>query len=172
MKCSRQRGKKGVEQSENPRQRGLSRKGRGNFENDRPPVFGAVGRTSNQVRLTVTPDTSHDTLDAQLVEWTHEDCKIYSDAWQGFDDLTRQQARVNHNNDEWARDDDGDGIREVHTNTIEGTWTGLRILLNVFRGVSKHYLSGYVALYECDLNVGEVTPAFIHKIAGLHRLYT
>jgi hypothetical protein len=120
----------------------------------------------------VIPDTSHDTLDAQLVEWTHEDSKIYSDAWQGFDDLTRHQAQVNHNDNEWARDDDGDGMREVHTNTIEGTWTGLRIHLCVFRGVNKHYLSGYVALHECDINVGEVSPAFVHKIAGSHRLYT
>jgi len=37
----------------------------------------------------------------------------------------------------WARDDDGDGIREVHVNTIEGLWTGLRNFLRPFRGVSK-----------------------------------
>ena len=29
----------------------------------------------------------------------------------------------------WARDDDGDGIREVHCNTLEGLWTGLRNFL-------------------------------------------
>ena len=30
---------------------------------------------------------------------------------------------------EWARDDDGDGIREVHDNTLEGLWTGHEELL-------------------------------------------
>jgi len=40
----------------------------------------------------------------------------------------------------WARDDDGDGIREVHVNTIEGLWTGLRNFLRPFRGVNKIYL--------------------------------
>ena len=38
---------------------------------------------------------------------------------------------------EWARDDDGDGIREVHSNTIEGLWTGLRNHLRPFRGISS-----------------------------------
>ena len=171
MRCSSLRGKKGHEQDDpdtSPRQRGLSQKGRGNFENDRPPILGAVGRESDEIRLEVIPDTAHDTLDAHLVEWTREDSKIYSDSWQGFNDLTRDQAQVNHNQGEWARDDDGDGEREVHTNTIEGTWTGLRIRLRPFRGVSKHYLSGYVALYECDINIEDVSPKFIHEIAYLH----
>jgi transposase len=34
----------------------------------------------------------------------------------------------------WAID--GDGVREVHCNTVEWTWTGLRNLLRPFRGVS------------------------------------
>jgi len=38
---------------------------------------------------------------------------------------------VNHGAGEWARDDDGDGVREVHCDTMEGTWTGLR---NFLRG--------------------------------------
>ena len=77
---------------------------------------------------------------------THEDSKVYSDSWQGFDELSRDQAQVNHNQGEWARGDDGNGEREVHTNTIEGAWTELRTRLHPFRGVSKHYLSGYIAL--------------------------
>lgn len=175
MKCSRLRGKKGVAHNspdDPPRQRALSQHGRGNFANDRPPVLGAVGRESQDIRLAVIADTSHETLDRQLVEWTDEDSNIYTDSWQGFDDLTRNHAQVNHNQNEWARDDDGDGIREVHTNTIEGTWTGLRIRLRPFRGVSKHYLSGYVALYECEINVGEISPTFIHNILCLHSPYT
>ncbi len=42
--------------------------------------------------------------------------------------MNRAHRTVCHSptNREWARDDDGDGIREVHTNTMEGIWTGLR----------------------------------------------
>ncbi|WP_409013452.1 transposase [Deinococcus sp.] len=33
---------------------------------------------------------------------------------------------ANHSDREFARDDDGDGITEVHVNTIEGVWILLR----------------------------------------------
>jgi hypothetical protein len=62
---------------------------------------------------------------------------------------------------EWARDDDGDGIREVHTNTVEGMWTSVRNFLRPFRGVHKRYVSGYVAMCEYSINLKRVTPEFI-----------
>jgi hypothetical protein len=42
-----------------------------------------------------------------------------------------------------ARDDDGDGegIREVHINTSEGFWVGLRNFLRPFRGVNKVFFT-------------------------------
>jgi hypothetical protein len=40
----------------------------------------------------------------------------------------------------WARDDDGDGVREVQAKTMERLWTGLRNFLRTFRGVNKKYL--------------------------------
>lgn len=175
MKCSRPRGKKGIEHpdaTDAPRTRRLSRRGRGNFANDRPPVLGMVGRQSQQVRLQVIPDTAHATLDRLICQWTQTDTLVYSDAWQGYDDLTRAQAQVNHHKNEWARDDDGDGIREVHTNRIEGLWTGLRALLRPFRGVSKHYLNGYVAIYQCRVNQRCISPAFISRIVKVHTSYT
>jgi hypothetical protein len=46
---------------------------------------------------------------------------------------------VCHAQGEWARDDDGDGIREVHINTIEGMWTLVRNFMRLFRGVHKKY---------------------------------
>ncbi|MBX6316079.1 MAG: hypothetical protein IRY99_24675 [Isosphaeraceae bacterium] len=45
------------------------------------------------------------------------------------------------------RDDDSDGVREVHVNTLEGLWTGLRNFLRPFRGVNKGYLYQYVAMF-------------------------
>jgi hypothetical protein len=44
----------------------------------------------------------------------------------------------------WARDDDG--VREVHSNRIEGFWLGLWNYLHPFRGVSKWCL--YLAVYQ------------------------
>jgi transposase len=74
---------------------------------------------------------------------------LYTDEWSGYrrveDELKIRHATVRHGRDdegarEWARDDDGDGQREVHCNTCEGAGTGLRTYLRTFRGVHKRYL--------------------------------
>ena len=52
------------------------------------------------------------------------------------------------NDGEYARDDDGDGIREVHTNTIEGFWSLLRSWLRPHRGISKEKLPSYLAFFQ------------------------
>jgi transposase len=51
--------------------------------------------------------------------------EVNTDEWRGYTDLPRAHAPVDHGRSEWARDDDGDGIREVHINTQEGLWTGV-----------------------------------------------
>ena len=68
----------------------------------------------------------------------------------------------------WARDDAGDGIREVHTHTAEGMWTSLRNFLRSFRGVHKKYLSGYVAVHECRLNLKRISPTFSSALVKVH----
>jgi hypothetical protein len=83
-----------------------------------------------------------------------------------IDILTRRTGC--HSANEWARDDDGDGIREVHVNSNEGGWTGLRNFLRSFRGVHKKYLAGYVAILEFAVNHKQVSPQFISTIVRLH----
>ena len=75
---------------------------------------------------------------------------------------------VSHSIKEWARDEDGDGIREVHVNTIEGLWTTLRNFLRSFRGVHKKYLAGYVAMCEFAINLKRVSPDFISSLVATH----
>ena len=75
-----------------------------------------------------------------------------------------------HSQGEWARDDDGDGIREVHDNTLEGLWTGLRNFLRQFRGVSKHYLKQYVAIFQWAYNLKRVTVEFLRSLLWGRRL--
>ncbi|MEJ5301702.1 MAG: hypothetical protein WHS38_12010, partial [Thermodesulforhabdaceae bacterium] len=70
---------------------------------------------------------------------------------------------------EWARDDNGDGKREVHVNTCEGLWTTVRNFLRPFRGVHKKYLAGYVAVCEFRINLKRISPAFISQLVRLHR---
>ena len=81
--------------------------------------------------------------------------------------MGRIHATVCHNAGEWARDDDGDGIREVHDNTLEGLWTGLRNFLRPFRGVNKKYLHQYVAIFEWGYNVKRATMSFLRAMLGM-----
>jgi len=168
------RGKKGVEHFDPldpPRCRANKRRGRGTVANDRPPVLGTIGRDSGQVRLRVVDDTKQTTLRMYVEQFTGEGTHIYTDEYDSYNTVDRSRSTVTHGSHEWARDDDGDGIREVHTNTTEGMWSGLRTFLRVFRGVSKHFLSGYVAIHEFRINLKRVTVAFIATLVRAHYFY-
>jgi transposase len=93
---------------------------------------------------------------------TRDDATVNSDEWSAYSRLSetgRHHQTVCHapGQREWARDDDGDGIREVHTNTIEGIWTGLGNFLRPFRGVSKWFVDQYSATVEWAHNLKWVT---------------
>ena len=171
MRCSRTRGKKGLEHFDPldpPRRHANKRRGRGTFANDRPPVLGVIGRESGQVRLRVVDDTRMTTLCAFVQQFTHPEALVYTDEYQSYNDLQRGRETVCHGVHEWARDDDGDGWFETHTNSNEGLWTGLRNFLRPFRGVSKHFLHGYVAIHEFRVNLKAISPAFIAALVRFH----
>ena len=74
-------------------------------------------------------NTTGATLRAHVQRFTKADSRVYTDEYQSYNHIMREHATVNHADDEWARDDDGDGIREVHCNTVEGMWTDVRNFL-------------------------------------------
>ena len=79
--------------------------GRGTLEKERPPVFGMIQRGGHVVinlLANVKPKTIEPFIYARLSTW-------------GYD-----HQRVNHGRGEYARDEDGDGLCEVHVNTMEG----------------------------------------------------
>jgi transposase len=135
-------------------------------------VLGVVGRESGEVRLAVAHHSTRAALQPTVEAWTCVGCKVDTDEWVAYDLLPetgRVREKVKHSrpNPEYARDDDGDGVREVHCNTIEGIWTGLRNFLRTFRGVSKRYLSQYVAMFEWAFNLKHVTDPFIATLLGV-----
>jgi len=157
--------------SDPPRCRANKRRGRGTFANDRPPILGTIGRESGQVRLRVVADTKQTTLREHVEHFTRSGSQVYTDEYDSYNTVDRPRSTVTHGGKEWARDDDGDGIREVHTNSAEGMWSGLRTFLRVFRGVSKHFLSGYVAIHEFRVNLKRLTVAFISSLVRAHYFY-
>jgi transposase-like protein len=66
-----------------------------------------------------------------------------------------QHKSVCHNPGEYARDDDGDGLHEVHVNTIEGFWSLLRSWLRPHRGISQEKLPLYLGFFQFVHNAGK-----------------
>ena len=174
MRCFRMRGKKGDEHFDPldpPRRRANKQRGRGTYANDRPPIVGTVGRESGHVRLRVKMNTKGQTLVQHVHQFTLAGSHLFTDEYQSYNHVIRRHSTVSHASKEWARDDDGDGIREVHCNTVEGLWTDVRNFLRPFKGVHKKYLAGYVAIAEFRRNVKRISPDFISSLVAFHSFY-
>ena len=164
------RGKKGDEHldpRDRPRRHANPQRGRGTYANDRPPVLGVVGRETGKIGLRVVDDTRSVTLCACVEQFTQPDTLVMTADSQSYNALKRVRETVCHSRREGARDDDGDGSCEIHTNSEEGLWTGLRNFLRPFRGVHKRSLFEYVAVYEFHVNLKAISPSFIAAL--VHR---
>jgi transposase len=82
MRCSKTRGKKGdrhLDPDDPPRRRANKRRGHGNYENDRPPIVGSVGRQTGEVRLRVQRHTDQKTLLGHVHSYTAIEATLYTD---------------------------------------------------------------------------------------------
>ena len=153
-----------------PRRRANQRVGHGTWDTDRPPVCGVYGRTSQRLSHRVgRRNGAAELVHQTVVPRTKPGATAHTDEWAGYKPLKaagRGHASVNHSAGEWARDDDGDGVREVHCNTLEGLWTGLRNSLRPFRGVNKVYLEQYIKMFEWSTNIKRATDAFLRILLG------
>jgi hypothetical protein len=153
-------GEKGIphpDPADPPRRRANKRPGQGTFDTDRPPIVGTIGRESGELRTQVLSRTDAPSVQGHVEATTATTAIVNTDEAGGYAGLGatgRCHRTVCHSIHEWARDDDGDGVREVHCNTQEGLWTGVRNFLRPFRGVSKWCLYGYVAIFEWVYNRG------------------
>lgn len=167
-------GEKGVKHpdpNDPPRCRGNKRRGHGTWDTDRPPVLGIIGRESGQIQLEVKHNSARKDLEPSVLKATQPEATVNTDEWGAYnhlEDAGRKHVTVCHapGNREWARDDDGDGIREVHVNTSEGFWTGLRNFLRPFRGVNKVFLQQYVAIHQWAHNIKKCSIEFLRILCG------
>jgi transposase len=157
------------------RRRANKTRGHGTWETDRPPILGIIGRESGQIRLIPKKNSARADLEPSVLAATRNGATVNTDEWGAYQHLSeaqRQHVTVCHTPGKrvWARDDDGDGIREVHVNTSEGLWTGLRNFLRPFRGVNKVYLQQYLAIHEWAHNLKEVTLGFLRILCGVTQI--
>lgn len=166
-------GEKGIphpDPEDPPRRRANNRRGLGTFANDRPPIGGVVGRQTGRLHLEVLSNADRASTERLVGTATTRETTLYTDeshAYQWVGGSGRGHGTVCHSAGEYARDDDGDGVREVHNNTNEGIWTGLRNFLRPFRGVSKWYLDQYAAMFQWGYLCKTVLGDCIRALCGL-----
>lgn len=155
-----------------PRRRGNKAGGHGTWDTDRPPVQGIAGRETGQAGFKVLKNSSRTDAEPPVIESTEMGTVVNTDEWKSYNRLPesgRIHVTVCHTPGKrvWAKDEDGDGIREVHNNTVEGIWTGLRNFLRPFRGVNKVYLAQYVSVHEWAYNLKDAAVDFFRILCGI-----
>jgi hypothetical protein len=103
-------------------------RGRGTLAKEKPPVFGVIQRHGdlaihmlpNVQQATIQPVITPDVQVGSLIDTEEYDIYARVPEW-GY-----AHATVNHSQGEYARDADGDGIHDIHVNTLEGLWSLLR----------------------------------------------
>ncbi len=125
-------------------------RGRGTLEKDKPPILGLIQRNgqvvlhmlANVQQATIKPIITQAVASGTLIHTDEYDIYARLPAW-GYGHKT-----VCHASGEYARDEDGDGLCEVHVNTIEGFWSLLRSWLRPHRGISQDKLPLYLGFFQ------------------------
>jgi transposase len=95
---------------------------------------------------------------------------VYTDEYDIYSRLVQcgyEHESVCHSEGEYARDDDGDGLCEVHVNPLEGFWSLLRSWLRPHRGISQDHLPLYLGFFEGVHNVRRRGKALLGALLEL-----
>jgi transposase len=126
-----------------PRRRGLRRRGRGTWSEDKPAVFVLVERGGPEDYVP-SSDVEAETALKVIGRRVSEGSSVYTDcfrAYLGLSEAGYRHEAVNHSEGEWVRG-------EVHINGCENRASLLRPWLAVHRGICKDNLSLYLAAFK------------------------
>src|SRR5260370_14590213 len=132
------------------RRRLQGKAGRGTLAKERPQVFGMMQR-GGQVVINLLANVQQKTIEPLIKDTIVPGTRVYTDEYSIYARLPTwgyDHKHVNHGKGEFARDDDGDGLYEVHVNTMEGFWSLLRSWLRPHRGISQEKLPVYLGFFE------------------------
>jgi transposase-like protein len=143
--------------------------GRGILEKERPPVFGMIQR-GGQVVINLLANVQQKTIEPVIKATIVPGTRVYTDEYSIYARLQRwgyAHKSVNHGQGEFARDDDGDSVCEVHVNTMERFWSLLRSWLRPHRGISQEKLPLYPGFFEFVHNVRKRGKALLPALIEL-----
>ena len=138
-------GLKGRERDQPSRSRGLSTRGRGTYNKDKPPVFILADRGTGERHVIPAKDADESTVRLLLANRQQESLTVYTDGFRAYEPLKEDDAftreYVVHGDGEYV---DGD----VHVNTCESHGSLVRSWLSPHRGVSKDKLTPYLRAFQ------------------------
>ena len=143
--------------------------GRGTWEKARPPVLGMIQR-GGPVVINLRAKVKQKTIEPFIKDTLVPDTLVYTDEYSIYarlQDWGYNPKRVNHGRGEYTRDEEGDGLCEVHVNTMEGFWSLLRSWLRPHRGISQEKLPLYLSFFEFVHNARKRGKALLHALIEL-----
>lgn len=145
-------GQKGTKcKDRSPRERGLKLRGRGTYDEDKPPIVAAVERGGGAV-LRVAEHLSNRFIRSLLKSHVEEDSEIYHDDYSIYGRLPGyRDHEINHKSEGYAKG-------EVHVNTAEGLFSLLKSWLRTFRGVRKDNLWKFLTFFEFKFSFRDLDP--------------
>ena len=146
-----------------------AKRGRGTLATEKPPVLGMIQRTG-QLIIELLPHVQQKTIQPLIPAHVQAGALIYTDEYNSYGRLAAwgfDHKTVNPSLRAFARDEDGDGFQEVHTNTIEGVWSLLRAWLRPHRGISQDKLPLYLAFFEFVHNVRQRGKALLASLLSV-----
>jgi transposase-like protein len=144
-------------------------RGRGTLAKEKPPVFGLLQRHGD-LAIHMLPNVQQATIQPIIMQDVQVGSFIYTDEYDLYARLPAwgyAHETVNHSQGEYARDADGDGIHEIHVNTLEGFWSLRRSWLRPHRGVSQERLPLYLGFFEFVHNVRRRGKALLHALLAV-----
>ena len=138
-------GLKGRERDRWSRSRGLSRRGRGTYDQDKPPVFVLVDRGTEQRYVVPAKSADEPTIRLLLADRQQEPLTVYTDGFRAYGPLDEDERfdreYVVHGDGEYADE-------TVHVNTCESHASLARRWLSPHRGISKDRLTQYLRAFQ------------------------
>lgn len=141
-------------------------RGRGTLATEKPPIFGMIQR-SGAVRIWMLENVQQVTIKPIILSAIAAGTLVFTDEYNIYSRLEQwgyEHKTVNHSAGEYARDEDGDGFCEVHSNTMEGFWSLLRPWLRPHRGISQDKLPLYLSFFEFVHNVRKRGKALLSSL--------
>ena len=118
-------------------------------------IVGIKDRRTNQVHVEVVDDTTKQTLQDFVTEWTKDDTVVYTDEARAYIGLPREHHTIAHGKGEYVRyevhvSDVGEFIEhQISTNGMESFWSLFkRGYVGTYHKMSAKHLHRYVTEFE------------------------